>query len=170
VAAEDHIKDLKLIDEMLVSARSRVRNEIATIREKQRQRARKPRDVSDHAVVRYLERTGRIDIDAIRQEINALADEAVPFAKADGVWHAGAGMVFITNGSSVVTVLSEEQSEKYIGRDLATGDEAQRIAGNDATRKTPTTFPCNACTQTFDSMRLLKAHVLAVHIVTATDP
>lgn len=140
-----YIGDLKLLEQALTEARARVRYELADIKEKQRARKmNRPRDISDHAVVRFLERTGRVDVEAVRREISALIDASTPFGgKTEGVWHSDTGMVFILEGRVVVTVLSEEQSEKYIGRELVTGEVAERLAtsGRSYVQSTPPKRP-----------------------------
>lgn len=82
--------------------------------------------VSDHAIVRYLERVTDVDLDLLRAEIRGLARDAVAFAKCDGHWHAEKRLVFILNETGdVVTVLSEEQAARYWGRRLVNGTRAE---------------------------------------------
>lgn len=82
------------------------------------------RRVSDHALVRYLERVHGIDMDKARAEIRRMCDESVPFSKCEGLWHAK-GMVFITSDDgAVVTVLGEGQVSTYIGRKLMNGQRS----------------------------------------------
>jgi hypothetical protein len=127
VSTKDYVRDLQALERSLSEARARVRSELSIIREKQRERSGKARGVSDHAVVRYLERTGRVDTEAARAEINELVDGSEAFKKVDGVWHSPTGMVFIVEDCTVVTVLSREQSERYLGRPLMSGGVAERI-------------------------------------------
>lgn len=62
-------------------------------------------DVSDHAIVRYLERTGRIDMKALRREI--LSDRTVELAKVlgDGRYPIPNGCLAVIKSKTVVTVL-----------------------------------------------------------------
>ena len=81
----------------------------------------RPRHVTDHAILRYLERIDGVDMDAIRNAIRTLADEAEQFAYCDGLWHSS-GLVLITNDNGeVVTILDDAQAQNYVGRRLANG-------------------------------------------------
>jgi hypothetical protein len=70
-----------------------------------------PVKITDHAVLRYLERTGQIDVDAVRAEIEAKVARGI----AAGV-SLGPGMfkvvmpgaVFVVVDGRVVTTLSPE--------------------------------------------------------------
>lgn len=160
----DHIKDLELLDSVLTNARAKVRYEIADIREKQRARQGKSRGVSDHAVVRYLERTGKVDIAAIREEINRMVENAKSFKHTDGMWHSESGLVFIVEQSTVVTVLSAEQSEHYIGRTLLSGEVAERLeASSKRVAKNITPVHCKICNKAMPSPGAVYRHVLQEH-------
>lgn len=83
------------------------------------------REVTDHAVVRYLERVEGIDTDAVRAKIREMTERAVPFKNCDGLWdEATKAVLILGNGDGVVTILSAEQAEKYIGRKLLNGERA----------------------------------------------
>lgn len=84
------------------------------------------RRVSDHAVLRFLERRLGIDIEGIRNELRMMADEAAPFKKnGEHHWHHSGVVIVIGECGQIITVLSEEQSEKHCGRRLANGEKAQ---------------------------------------------
>lgn len=166
MSTKDYVRDLELLHRALSFARTKVSNEISDIREKQRARARKPRSVSDHAVVRYLERTGRVDIEAVRAEVNALVEASESFKKVDGVWHSELGMVFIVEDGVVVTVLSTEQSEKYLGSDLLSGGVAERLDDRDAPvtpRHRTDPIKCPLCGIMADNPGQQYRHMLADH-------
>lgn len=118
------ISDLSALKMRLASKVDALTSEILSLKHRQA-RARPDRKVMDHAIVRYLERVYKIDMDRIRNDIRALCDESVPFAKCDGLWNAK-GMVLITNqDGSVVTVLGEKEAANYVGRKLANGARSQ---------------------------------------------
>lgn len=70
-------------------------------------------EVSDHAVLRYLERAKGIDINAIRQEIreNILAGNGDVKVKgrAEGVLHDGLVYVVVRGGNAVATVFEARE-------------------------------------------------------------
>lgn len=118
------ISDLSALKMRLAAKVADLSAQILSLKHKQA-RQRPDRKVMDHAVVRYLERVYKIDMDRIRNDIRALCDESVPFVKCDGLWNAK-GMVLITNhDGSVVTVLGENEAVNYVGRRLANGERSQ---------------------------------------------
>jgi len=63
--------------------------------------------ITDHAVVRYLQRVKGMDIDAIRGELRELLDESVPARNRDHRWHhSGVILCMSESGKTVVTVIS----------------------------------------------------------------
>lgn len=80
------------------------------------------RKVTDHAVVRYLERVRGIDMDEVRTEIRALANEAQEVKGGDHYWHPDGVILIIGDDAQVVTILGAEQVEKYAGRKLTNGE------------------------------------------------
>lgn len=81
------------------------------------------RIVSDHAVVRFLERVKGVDLEAVRNILRRLADEAVPEKKGDHYWHSGEGiMLLIGERGQIITILSPEQAQKHTGRKLKNGE------------------------------------------------
>lgn len=77
--------------------------------------------VTDHAVVRYLERVRGIDIDAIRAEIGLVVDRAVTRASDCGL-EANArgvnsgGFTFKIQDGYVITILSKNCPNYRLGR------------------------------------------------------
>ena len=107
------IGDLNAVRQRLMSKANDIGSDIASKRE-QLARAEKSRRVSDHAIVRYLERIYGIDMEKTRADMRDLCDASVSFANCDGLWHSR-GMVFITNDDGdVVTVLGEKEVEGYV--------------------------------------------------------
>ena len=71
---------------------------------------KKPRHpVTDHAVIRYLERVEGVDIEAIRREIGRRAETGIE-AGACGV--VSAGFCYGIEGGVVVTVLHHNRAER----------------------------------------------------------
>ncbi len=119
------IEELRNLQQILNDNVSMVRRRLSAAKNKLLSASAEKRDVSDHAIVRYLERAKGVDVAAIRNEITELADKAVPFKNCDGLWEASSGVVIITNDDGlVVTILTQEQAQKYIGRRLTNGDRA----------------------------------------------
>jgi hypothetical protein len=82
------------------------------------------RRVTNHALLRYLERVVGLDLESHRNEIRALCDQASEFKNCDGLWHQS-GVVLITNESGdVVTVLGSDEAKKYAGRRLVSGERS----------------------------------------------
>ena len=84
--------------------------------------------MTDHAIVRYLERQKGVDVEAIRNEIRKIADESTPVSDGEHHWHESGAMLVIAESGRVVTVLSPEQVEKWGGRKLKGG---KRIGQSD---------------------------------------
>lgn len=63
--------------------------------------------ITDHAVVRYLERVLNLDVEKIREDIRALATNTVPIAAPPdkAFMHTGGKAVVIIDECRVVTVL-----------------------------------------------------------------
>jgi hypothetical protein len=124
VKEKDILKDLKILEAALSDARGKVRGQIAEIGRKRIERRGKLSGISDHAVVRYLERTGRLDPADIRREIGDMVRDSVAFEAVDGLWHSKTGMIFVIEEGNVVTVLGRDQAEKYLGQGLMGGGVA----------------------------------------------
>lgn len=90
--------------------------------------------VTDHALIRYLQRHKGIDVDAMRDELRALADGAAPAKDGEHFWHPSGVIMIIGNEGQIVTVLSPEQSEKWDGRKLKNG---ARMLRTDTAQKQP---------------------------------
>lgn len=81
------------------------------------------RSVTDHAIVRYLERHKGMDVEAIRDELRQIATEAEPSKDGEHYWHEARGVFIVLNTlGAIVTVLSREQAEKWVGRKLLNGE------------------------------------------------
>jgi hypothetical protein len=122
---ESHISELRSMLSLLSGAASDVRRKLDIAKETKRQMNGDVRRVTDHSLVRYLERVKGIDMEAVRGEINALVDASVGFKNAkDARWNSEAKLTLIVEGETVVTILGAEQSEKYLGRSLENGARA----------------------------------------------
>jgi hypothetical protein len=71
-------------------------------------------DVTDHAVLRYLERAKGFDIEAVRQEI---AQIVAPAVAVGATAFSANGLTFPLVGNRVVTVLDAEQPTRTARRD-----------------------------------------------------
>lgn len=107
------------IDDLL-SLESGLQAKVAAVRrardERKKERIRRgvlTRAVSDHALVRYLERCKGFDMERLRWELRQMADEATP--SKDGECHlhsSGAGLILGQDGQ-IVTVLGSEQIKRW---------------------------------------------------------
>jgi hypothetical protein len=99
--------DLGRVAQVKASEQTLAHSRIARITQILRSRTRSRWDVTDHAVVRYLERVKGIDLDAIRQEIASIIDgaaERVP-VKGDATGLVANGLTFVVTGDGrVVTI------------------------------------------------------------------
>lgn len=103
-------------------------------------RGKAERPVSDHAVLRYLERHKSIDIEAVRQELRQIADDATPAKDGEHHWHPSGVILVIGDAGQVITVLSPAQAKMWCGtgRKLANGT---RATAPHETLETPTDAP-----------------------------
>ncbi|TDE40947.1 hypothetical protein [Antarcticimicrobium sediminis] len=82
---------------------------------------KKPRHhITDHAVVRYLERVKGVDIDALRSQIGRKVDLAIEMGANGAV---SGGFVYRIEAGRVVTVVQHSQPERKTGRSKFTGDQ-----------------------------------------------
>lgn len=76
---------------------------------------KKPRvPVSDHAVLRYLERVGGMDIEGLRREIGHKVDLQLDHPEACGV--IVAGFIYKIAGGVVTTVVAANRPDLRTGR------------------------------------------------------
>lgn len=69
--------------------------------------------VSDHAVLRWLERVEGIDLAMIREAIRKAATEGLP--SPDGAIHFGNGSI-IVDGNKIITILAKGQRPAQSGK------------------------------------------------------
>ena len=69
--------------------------------------------VTDHAVIRYLERVDGVDVDAIRARIGQTVDKAVELGASSAV--SGGFRYVIGENGAVVTVLQVHAPARHIG-------------------------------------------------------
>ena len=124
-ALRREIKDRESVKQLLNARVRDLMHELDTLRAERRRLGLEERQISDHAVVRYLERIAGLDIEAVRAEVRTMASRAVPFKNCDGLWDEQTQTVVVLGGGDgVVTILGVEQAEKYIGRRLLNGEMA----------------------------------------------
>jgi len=99
--------DLGRVAQVKASEQTIAHSRIARITQILRARTRGRWDVTDHAVIRYLERVKAVDVTAIREEIASIVDRAserVP-VKGDATGLVANGLTFVVTGDGrVVTV------------------------------------------------------------------
>ena len=98
-----------------------IRREKAEMRKARIAAGTEERPVSDHAIVRYLERHMGVDVEAVRAKLRSLADNAIPSKDGEHHWHPSGVLMVIGAAGQVVTVLSPEQAAKWDGRKLRNG-------------------------------------------------
>jgi len=117
----DEITDLQALEQPLAQRLQSIRQRISSLRKRRVENGSALRLITDHALLRYLERHKGIDIEAMRNELRGLADLAIPAKDGEHHWSRGV-MLIIGNEGQVVTVLSPEQVEKWSGRKLSNGE------------------------------------------------
>ncbi|TMV09842.1 hypothetical protein FGK63_01870 [Ruegeria sediminis] len=70
--------------------------------------------VTDHAVLRYLERVKGLDVETIRREIGHIVDLAVDHPAACGV--VSGGFVYRMQEGAVITVIPQASADLRTGR------------------------------------------------------
>ncbi len=65
--------------------------------------------VTDHALVRYLERVEGMDIETLRRQIGRIVQQGIEH-EANGV--ISGGMIYRLNGVSVVTIIPQNEIER----------------------------------------------------------
>ena len=76
-------------------------------------------NVSDHALVRFLERAGGLDVESLRALLGASLSRAGRTAKAIGAGEFAVvadGLVYVIERGVVVTVLSDHMRVRYRAR------------------------------------------------------
>jgi hypothetical protein len=120
---ESELSDIGDMIGRLNTATHALRRQQTVLRDMKARRGLMVRPVSDHAVIRYLERVKGVDINAIRDELRAIANEAVPAKDGEHHWHEATQTILIIGDSAqIITVLSQDQVEKWANRKLKNGD------------------------------------------------
>lgn len=86
------------------------------------------RIVTDHALLRYMQRHLGVDVDAIRNDLRRIAAESTPAKDGEHHWHDSGVMLILGEDGRVVTCLSPEQAEKWSGRKLKDGSRVPLVA------------------------------------------
>jgi hypothetical protein len=124
-AVEDDGKDLSALENALSARLAQVRRRRAELKKSRIEAGEVERDVTDHAVIRYLERVAGFDVEAIREKLRVFASEAKVSKDGDHYWHPSGVILILGEDGQVVTVLSGDQIEKWVGRKLADGSRAE---------------------------------------------
>jgi hypothetical protein len=121
----DERTDLNALESSLSAKLAQVRRRKAEIKAARVEAGEVERDVTDHAVVRYLERCEGMDVEAIRSKLRTMASEARVSKDGDHYWHDSGAVLILGEDGQVVTVLAGDQIEKWLGRKLADGSRAE---------------------------------------------
>lgn len=124
----DEIADLAAIEQVVAEHLAMVRRRKGVLKKHLVESGEELRLVTDHALLRFMERHKGIDVDSFRSELRKLADEAQPAKDGEHHWHASGVIMIIGSEGQVITVLSQEQAEKWDGRKLKNG---ARIAASE---------------------------------------
>lgn len=118
------IAEISIIKQQVNARLVRVSAEKDRLIREANDRGERVREVTDHAVIRYLQRWMGVNIEEIREKIRIMANESeVVKSDIDARYFHPTGTLLITNDrGAVVTVLSPEDLEKYIGRKLMNGE------------------------------------------------
>lgn len=118
---DDEDGDLQAIEHEYSRLLSKVRAERAFRRKKRVEMGAEQRMVTDHALIRYLERHKGLNVEAVRDEMRALADNSTPAKDGEHHW-SEAGIIMVLGASGqIITVLSTEQATTWFGRKLRNG-------------------------------------------------
>jgi hypothetical protein len=123
---QDEIADLSELQSWYAGKLASVHRCINSLRKELVDASPEQRLVTDHALIRYMERHKNIDVNALRDELRILASEAVPAKDGEHFWHESGVMLILGDVGQVITVLSPEQAAKHTGRKLKNG---KRIEG-----------------------------------------
>jgi len=110
IFAEYH--DLVAVENALGSRLAEVRRDKARLKAEMASRSPDDRAVTDHALVRFLERVEGQDVEAIRARLRAMLAECVAVGSDFMVHKEGAVFVIGTEGQ-VVTVITREQAQEH---------------------------------------------------------
>jgi len=118
------IEDLLALEQYLSGRLFVVRRSRDMLKRKRLEEVPSDRMITNHALIRYMERHKGIDVEAMRNELRAIAAEAERTKKnGEHHWHQETGIILIIgDAGQVITVLSPEQAEKHLGRKLANGE------------------------------------------------
>jgi hypothetical protein len=119
---EDEIADLSALENLFSNRASAIRRAKDKLRKQALVYAPEHRIVTDHALLRFMERHKGIDVEGLRQELRSIAENTTPAKDGEHCWDAKSGVLLILGeAGQVITVLSPEQAEKWAGRKLKNG-------------------------------------------------
>lgn len=117
----DEIADLAALESLYGGKLASVRRRRDELRRERVDTGEGQRLVNDHALLRYMERHKNIDVNALRDELRAIASQAIPAKDGEHYWHESGVILILGEVGQVITVLSPEQSAKWTGRKLKNG-------------------------------------------------
>ena len=129
-ALADRIADLGNVIHQATNRLHVLRREQKRLRQERGRRANDLRRVSDHAVVRFLERSAGVPIDRIRDMIRRRAEESTPFIDGEHHWHPSGIVIVIGDEGQVVTVLDADLARKWAHRKLKNGQRSDQESSN----------------------------------------
>lgn len=106
-----------------------------TVMGKRKQRSvHKPVEVSNHALFRWLERTGVVDVEALRAALSLALDRAVAASAAMGAEEfliLSNGLAYVVKNGVVVTVLEQDGRYKHVRPTLDRDNQSDDRANPD---------------------------------------
>jgi hypothetical protein len=107
------IDDLLAVENRLQAKLALLRRARDDLKRERIARGLKTRSVSDHAIVRYLERCKGTDVERFREELRAMVSECVETDDGEHIHPSGALLVLGQDGQ-IVTVVGKEQRAQYL--------------------------------------------------------
>lgn len=120
----NEIDDLASIEDRLSQRLAEIKRAKSALKKERVDRGFEQRAVSDHALVRYLERCKGMDMEALREEMRLLAEGSTPAKDGEHHWHPSGVILVLGQDGRVITVLSGEQLKNWLGRKLKNGTRA----------------------------------------------
>jgi len=117
----NEIDDLTTLESGLQSKVAAVRRAKGDCKKERIRRGLLTRTVSDHALVRYLERCKGFDMETFRDELRRMVDESAPSKDGECLLHpTGTGLIVGQDGQ-IVTVLGADQIRRWTTSKTYTG-------------------------------------------------
>lgn len=121
------LRDIGLLEDVLGKHLSRLKAKRQTILNART--APEERQVTDHAIVRYLERVEGVDIEALKDRVRAFVAEATATPTKGVRQHPSGLQVIVNPGGVIVTILPNDSPPGYAIREQkAETDEHRAVA------------------------------------------